>query len=956
MTQHEGPPPRTELERLRTALEGRYRVDGELGRGGMATVYRAHDLKHDRSVAVKVLHPDVAAAYGPERFLSEIRVTARLQHPNVLPLFDSGEFDGLPFYVMPHVAGESLRERLDAEGPMPLNEAIQLSRGIASALDHAHRKGVVHRDVKPGNILLADHEPLVADFGIALATGASHEQRLTETNATPGTVYYMSPEQAVGDDVDERSDIYSLGCLVFEILTGRPPFTGRNAHAVRVLHASEPPPSVVELRPELDATVDDALRVAMAKAPEDRFQTATAFVEALEGTRPIPRRRTNRGYGRRVAVGAVAVVAAVAGWWAVSSSTAMELDPNRVLIYPLVQSAGLESSTVGEDVSALIGNALDGTGPLRWLDGWSLLDPQVRNDVRLLSNEAARDIARTRGVAHFITGRVLQRADSIEVLLDLHDARTDEVVARSAGVGIAPEAWRVGLAAVNDLLFELIPGTNVDIGLEWRDRHPSAIANFLLGESAFRRLQAETALGHYQDAVAVDSTFGVAALRGAQAASWSHRPSEASRLVTLAGDQEMAAHYEHFLEGYGFYLEGAADSAVAELEAALAIAPEMAVAWMQLGEVYTHLLPLRGVPDSIADAAFAEARRLDPTAETLLLHPIEIRLRAGDFGAAEPLIARFLAANPEDALDAKLSIMAECVREGPGRVAWPRLVADDPLPVLYAANAFRDGDPGLGCASAGFTALLHGDTAATDEADGRRWPALVGTFAHRIGQGDTEGAEALVDAFVDRWGFGSSLFLLVSPIHHAFVERAQRVARADEARWGENYTASDNPRRMWELGLYEAFHGRLDVAAAVADGLHARADAWGTDYERGLARSVDAVVTLARGDTIGAIAQLTDLVPHAATAGVLSWDEAEPRAAERLLLARVLLSVGQTQAALDVAAVFDSATPLVHALYLPESLEVRSEAARLLGDSRLETEFNRRLAHIRGAASGSTEP
>ncbi|HEY8062441.1 MAG TPA: serine/threonine-protein kinase, partial [Gemmatimonadales bacterium] len=219
-------------EQLAAALAGRYRIERELGAGGMATVWLAHDLKHDRKVAIKVLHPHLAALVGADRFLKEIRTTANLQHPHILPLFDSGEADGLLFYVMPFVDGESLRQRIAREKRLPIADAVRITSEVASALDYAHRQGVVHRDIKPENILLHEDSALVADFGIAIAPDTG-DARLTETGMSIGTPHYMSPEQALGErQLDARTDVYAVGAVLYEMLTGTPPFTGPSAQAI----------------------------------------------------------------------------------------------------------------------------------------------------------------------------------------------------------------------------------------------------------------------------------------------------------------------------------------------------------------------------------------------------------------------------------------------------------------------------------------------------------------------------------------------------------------------------------------------------------------------------------------------------------------------------------------------------------------------------------------------------
>ena len=217
----------TPSSRISGALSTRYRLEQEIGAGGMATVYLAEDIRHDRRVALKVLRPELAAVIGAERFLAEIKLTANLQHPHILPLFDSGEADSFLFYVMPFVEGESLRDRLNREKQLPVDEAIRLAAEVASALDYAHRHGVVHRDIKPENILLHDGRALVADFGIALAASKASGARMTETGMSLGTPHYMSPEQAMGErEITARSDVYALGAVLYEMLTGDPPFTG----------------------------------------------------------------------------------------------------------------------------------------------------------------------------------------------------------------------------------------------------------------------------------------------------------------------------------------------------------------------------------------------------------------------------------------------------------------------------------------------------------------------------------------------------------------------------------------------------------------------------------------------------------------------------------------------------------------------------------------------------------
>ncbi len=318
-------------ERLNDALEGRYRIERELGAGGMATVYLAHDLKHERSVALKVLKPELAAVLGADRFVQEIRTTASLQHPHILALFDSGTADGFLFYVMPYIEGETLRERLNRETQLGVDEAVRIAREVADALDYAHRHGIIHRDIKPENILLHDGRAMVADFGIALAVSAAAGGRMTETGTSIGTPHYMSPEQATADkELTARSDVYSLASVLYEMLAGDPPHTGSSAQQVIMKIIADVPRPVTELRRSVPANVAAALDQALEKLPADRFDSAKTFAAALGDAsfaRVGPARSTRGRVTARAPswIAAAAAVALITGWFAGRAS--MQSDP-----------------------------------------------------------------------------------------------------------------------------------------------------------------------------------------------------------------------------------------------------------------------------------------------------------------------------------------------------------------------------------------------------------------------------------------------------------------------------------------------------------------------------------------------------------------------------------------------------------------------------------------------------
>ncbi|MCZ6699012.1 MAG: protein kinase, partial [Planctomycetota bacterium] len=355
------------FDRLKTALADRYAIERELGAGGMATVYLAEDLKHHRKVAVKVLRPELAAAIGPERFLREITITAQLNHPHILPLLDSGEENGFLYYVMPYMQGESLRDLLNREKQLSVDDAVKLTREVADALNSAHKRDVVHRDIKPENILIEDGHAVVADFGIARAIDAAGSQQLTETGLAVGTPFYMSPEQASGSkDLDGRSDIYALGCVLYEMLAGQPPFTGPTIESVVHQHLAVEVAPVTNVRPAVSAEIAETLSRALAKTPADRFATAREFADALT---TVPASTATKFIGWRVAAaGAVVLVALVVGVLAILRTigpTSTTDDIPRLVVLPLENLSAAEEQYFADGMTEEITARLAGISGLR---------------------------------------------------------------------------------------------------------------------------------------------------------------------------------------------------------------------------------------------------------------------------------------------------------------------------------------------------------------------------------------------------------------------------------------------------------------------------------------------------------------------------------------------------------------------------------------------------------------
>ena len=450
---------------LRAELAGRYALERELGRGGMATVYLAQDVRHHRQVAIKVLHPELGAVLGADRFLREIGIAARLSHPHILPLHDSGTLDlgvGRPvlFYVMPYVAGRSLRERLREELQLPIDEAIGIARQVADALEHAHRQGVIHRDIKPENILLADGQAVLADFGIARALDVAAGDRLTETGLAIGTPAYMSPEQSAGATrLDGRSDIYALGCVLYEMLAGQPPFTGPTAQAILARHAVDPVPALRTVRPTVPPGLEQAVTRALAKVPADRYATAGAFVKALAEASVAPAvgrdgapttvlnvRRVAMKRGRWMLAAAAAALAAL-GLAGVFAREPAPLEPTRVMVLPFQNRTGDSTLDALGDVAAdYVARGLRVAKVGEVVDARSQAD---RGTARNLTSSAARVLATDAGSGTIVLG-AYDRApgDSIQFQAEVLDTRTGRALRLIGPVSAPVEARLAALTGV----------------------------------------------------------------------------------------------------------------------------------------------------------------------------------------------------------------------------------------------------------------------------------------------------------------------------------------------------------------------------------------------------------------------------------------------------------------------------------------------------------------------------
>jgi tetratricopeptide (TPR) repeat protein len=662
---------------------------------------------------------------------------------------------------------------------------------------------------------------------------------------------------------------------------------------------------------------------------------------------------------RRAVLMAVAASALLLGgvalFRAVPAST--QLDRNRIVVFPLVMpEGGSLPASAGEDIATMIGHALDRAAALRWIDAWAFLDAAQQLDPRTVTVATARSIAASQGSGRFVLGRVVGSADSVTVLLDLYDVDQELPLQRASARGASAEAWRPGLRAASQLLPELIGHAPPDFAARFTDRDPVAIAHFLAAESAFRRARYTEAMEGYMSAFEADPHFAEAAIRGAQAASWTHSDVEASHFVDAAFALDLTPRDRAFARGLQAYLAGDADGALAALEHALSIDPRMAAAHAQIGEVYHHLAPSRRQPDSAAVQAFQRAYALDPSAGGVLYHLAQHRIRRAGAGTLAGLAGELRVATADPKLLAEIELSVRCAEGGPRSVDWQEAAHQHPGAVLEAAVNLAAGELRWPCAEAAYRAILAHDTATSGWETGRRWSSLKGLFGLLLATGRTEEAMTLVDAARSSLGelrvaadprsrerpgratgeanpvqFAELLLLLAEAAGYPTGGRAAAVA-ADNRLEDGSYR-SENPARLWFMGIWEASRGNAVAVRAVARRMeHRVVTRPGTPRDTLLARSMAAHASLAEGDSATALRILAALRPR----GEIQWNEADALGYERLVHARLALAAGRLAEADEVTTYLES-TPTVYPLFLPEALGIRAaalDALRLTSDAR----------------------
>jgi eukaryotic-like serine/threonine-protein kinase len=907
---------------LADSLRDRYVFDRELGRGGMAIVYLAEDLKHHRKVAIKILKPELAATLGPERFLREIRLTAHLQHPHILSVFDSGEAVGQLWYTMPYVEGESLRQRLAREPQLPLDEALRIATEVADALGYAHRHGVIHRDIKPENILLSGDHAAVADFGVARALDAAGGEKLTQTGLALGTPAYMSPEQAAGEGhLNGRSDIYSLGTVLYEMLAGEPPFTGRTAQAIIARRFSEPVPRLRTLR-DVPEGVEQVVTKALARSPADRFADARQVAEALKTAATVPSARLPgvRRHGALMAIGALLATSAVFGVYRILQPIpGGALDPNLLAVAPfdvLDPSLQLWREGLGD----ILSRSLDGAGPLRTVSQSAALQRwQGRAD-----RVSAEAFGRRTGAGLVVFGAVVPKGrDSVSLrasVLEGAGARgeTDvEVSGEKARIGELADS--LGIRVLQSLSRSRPIGSVRQVSMG--SRSLPALKSFLQGEQFYRRGLWDSALAQYDRAIAADSTFAIALRRMGMILGWNppsggaYRPGEEySRRSTL---------YNHGLspresllivsDSLRFAADAATDPddlvafrfrSLGAVEEAVRRYPGDPEAWYVLGEVRLHEPRPISTPPATTFETFARAIALDSGFAPAYEHMPNLAFRLGRPELARRYAAKYLTLYPAggSASDTRLAALGlDPSRAGAAETA--RLIDTASVHTIFGA-AFnilsfstdspetkvrllrRIGEPGR---SAG------GD--APWVLDSLMWPQFLAAalvFRGHLHEAYETDRRLLLDPDASQWSWLVDPFLdlsLLGVVPDSLARATFARSLEPDAAWGGSFA----PRHLIGTPWWLAHRDTLSLTRFAA-----RADREARRSETPLAvlraRLLGATATgylvLARGDTVGALQRLEAIPDTLCVAADCFYPN--------LMRARLLAARGEYQRAGDV--------------------------------------------------------
>jgi len=877
----------------------------------MATVYLARDLRHDRLVALKVLHGELARTLGPERFLQEIRLAARLQHPHLLSVHDSGAADGTLWFTMPFVAGRSLRDRLAREQQLPLDDALRIAHEAARALDYAHRHGVIHRDVKPENILLTeDGDTLVADFGIGRAVGtAGGDARMTETGIVMGTPAYMSPEQSAGQrELDGRTDIYSLGCVLYEMIAGEPPFAGPTAQALIARRLTESPRSLTIVRESVPPSVDATVARALARAPADRYQTAGAFADALELCRHgvartetrvavasrVPRPRWRRWAGGSAVIIAGAAAAAV-GLLRSRSAAPAALDASLVAVAPFdVLDPSL--ALWREGMVDLLSRNLDGAGPLRTVPPTTV----IRRWEGRADPESAAELGRRTGAGLALYGSVLGAGpDSVRLRATLYDVGAHRPLDEWEATD---ETARVDRAA-DSLTLRVLQALNQSRAIGAVRLAPfgstslPALKAFLQGEQFFRRTDWDSALVYYDRAIGLDSSFAPALRRASTVYGWVRTgyDSLSTSYALDAGAHNRGLPPRDSLLVLGDSLQASlfeagplalrADSAWgSRLRRAFATAdaltsryPDDPEAWFLLGETSAHFGPFAGRPAGEVLSAFDRAIALDSAFAPSYIHPAE----RGALGGAEDIrryAGPYLALSPKEHGAEGDRLVLRLLTPGTTDAMVPRLADSVSMDGLFEANQVLSHLADSAELGVAVVRVAAGRTPAGTTPFRRRDALTLSLARVLMTRGHLAQAATRMKGLDTTWIYADAALIGVVPRDSAAAVFRRRLA-------------GPVSQQLVEAFPWWAGHGdtaSLQAAMPRADSA-ARHGADPTTRSRGryASASAAAYLALARRDTTGALERFDGLNPDGCPACYL----------DRLTRAQLLTARGRDQEA-----------------------------------------------------------
>ena len=840
------------LERLRSALRDTYAVDRQIGQGGMATVYLAEDLKHHRRVAIKVLRPELTASLGTDRFLREIELAAKLQHPHIVPVYDSGSADGSLYYVMPFVEGESLRDLLQREGRLSIERAAEIVRDAASGLAYAHKQGIVHRDIKPENIMLSGGHAVVADFGIARAIDASRAENagLTGTGMAIGTPAYMSPEQATADNVDARSDQYALACVFYEMVSGVQPFTAPTMQALltKVLTGARP-----KLATVVSATppgLDTAVQRGLAQDPAQRFPDILAFANAVmhESSGTAAATRESRRWKRLTFVVPVVAVAAVL-------LVVFMMRPKRVVVSGAETIAVVPFSTsgsgvenLGEGMVDLISGNLDGVGGIRTIEPRQVLREWQRRAKGVTPTlDDAIAVARSVKAASVLTGSLLATGSRTRLTAELYDL-SGKQLAREQMEGPTDSV----LTLADGLALKLLHGI-------WRSKEPlpsarssaitstsmEAIRAYLDGEKWYRRGRWDSAQVAYERSVHADSTFAIAWYKLASTLGWEGQVGTPASNVAgqnaVKYSMSVPPRVRSILVAYEMFQRGRPDAADS-MRNYTALYPTDADGWYLLGEAQYHTRSYHPLPPGDLVAPFDRVLALDSTLTAAAIHPMEVALEQNDTVLGKRYLKVFQAAHADDEARGASEAMAVLRGADTGFASMMSVSAGGMRIAALTATARSPGVSG-----SKVDTLLRRFVAQMPAEARQQGMLLLGSYSGAIGR--QIAARAVGDSLLAQPG-GANLrqFVTTIPVIGGFTDSAM-AARFSGAL---DSAGVKNPAALPYISYYRAMvaldQGQPAKAGAILQPAIAALNANSPDYLRGGLIGLDGLRMLATGD------------------------------------------------------------------------------------------------------------